>query len=55
MKTRNKKTTYRPYQVPDHLYQKLEQKAKDQRQKTGADVSWTTILRNILEETLTGK
>jgi hypothetical protein len=52
---KKEKTTkkYHPYQVPEHIYQKLEHMAKERRQKTGANVSWSVVLRDTLEKSLT--
>ena len=40
---------YKPYQVSIELYNKMELDAKRIRKKTGANVTWTMVLKQILK------
>jgi predicted DNA-binding protein len=46
------KAKTKPYQVPRELYEKLENKAKQIRKTTGENVTWSKILRKILEKNI---
>ena len=46
---------YYTYQVPRHLYEKLERKALARRKKTGEIYRWTDIIREMLEKKLSPK
>lgn len=44
-----KQKKYYPYQVPEELYQKLEDTAAKRRKTTGENISWSGVLREIIE------
>jgi len=48
----NKKAdfNYKPYQVPAFLAYELEKEAKERRQMYGEDISWSGVLREILDK-----
>ena len=45
-----KEQAYHTYQVPRHLYLKLERRALNRRKKTGEIYNWTDIIREMLEK-----
>lgn len=47
-----KKETSHPYQVPHHIYLKLEAEAIKQRKLTGKNITWSSMLRDILDMAL---
>ena len=47
---KEKVPAYHTYQVPRHLYEKLEKRALARRKKTGEVYTWTQIIREILEK-----
>jgi len=49
-KGREKKSSpYRPVQVPDYLYEQLEQEASERR-TSGEDITWSWLVREIIEK-----
>ena len=46
------KETSHPYQVPHHIYLKLEAEAIKQRKLTGKNITWSSMLRDILDMAL---
>lgn len=49
--TKEKETSH-PYQVPHHIYLKLEAEAIKQRKLTGRNITWSSMLRDILDMAL---
>lgn len=46
------KQNYKSYQVPRKYYEILERKAQELRRKTGNNVIWTDVLKQIIEKEL---
>lgn len=46
---------YYPYQVPQHIFDKLEVMAKQIRKQTGKNVTWSRLVREALENFLKNK
>lgn len=52
MAKEKEKETSHPYQVPHHIYLKLEAEAIKQRKLTGKNITWSSMLRDILDMAL---
>lgn len=42
------KESYKPYQVPNELWTKLEAEAVEKRKETGENVTWSKLLKEII-------
>lgn len=49
-KEQKKQFPYQPYQVPWHIHRKLEEEARAIRKRTGENISWSGVLREIIED-----
>ena len=38
-----------PFQVPERLHTKLEMEAQKRRKETGESITWSKVLREVLE------
>ena len=47
---KQKSSPYHTYQVPNYLWKKLSRKAESRTKKTGKFISWTMILREVLDK-----
>ena len=55
MKSPRKQYKYYPYQVLPEHHDKLEQMAKHRRKKTGENINWSGVLKEILDKHLSKK
>ena len=45
---------YKPYQVPLSIHKKFEEEAMRRRKKTGKNITWSMIVREVLENFFKG-